>query len=736
MTTPADEDEFSELTDFHPDRVDLVRAAANGTRFLIAKQDATAGLLEPDFVRSLIGKSTPQNITGGHVPDSTATREREQVVIPNGLTLTGSPGDIASFIHKAALAARDREAGQQAVPEPGEVEKAQMSAKSINDLPDSAFAHIEPGGKKDADGKTTPRSLRHYPVQDEPHARNAVGRAAAQIKNGSTDGKRIAQAAMPKIKAAAKKFGIEVAKEADVPEAVTKDLMDAAGDSAPLDGGMDGLDPTVALATPDDEDVPGDPTDPGSPAWEAIDAATAQKWTAILARAEYAIGLLADREMLEAASADPDDAENACDLSGVCDAIDYAISVLAPFAVGEQSEADCGAMEMEAIGKAAGMLRPGDLKVIEGLAAVKKAGRVLSTGNEQAIRSAVASLQQVLDSLPQAPVAKSETKEAAMPATQTAGETPAAPVAKENAVTATPEDQAGNTGPVNAGGTTGLGQPRTTGPAAALPADGPQSALPGDVPGRAVIKGLQVVVYDRTGRQCTTSPDAILTEIAKADGDSADTLTAVFDQNGDLIGVVPASAIQPVAGAGAPDPDNNDGTPAPAPDGTGDDGDMEPQPAADAGTPADAVGKSAGSPKEAMMENVLKGIADAQAALAAQQAQYLEAVAKALTAGSDAQAKEMEVLKARLATVEEQPAVPGVFSNGATPPRDAVPPPAPQFRGQDPGAGQVDVAKALGRKRELYEAPDARQQDQIAKSMQTDAVAALAAVHGAGPRQL
>jgi hypothetical protein len=65
-----------------------------------------------------------------------------------------------------------------------------------------------------------------------------------------------------------------------------------------------------------------------------------------------------------------------------------------------------------------------------------------------------------------------------------------------------------------------------------------------------------------------------------------------------------------------------------------------------------------------------------------------------------------------------------------------VPPPAPQFRGQDPGAGQVDVAKALGRKRELYEAPDARQQDQIAKSMQTDAVAALAAVHGAGPRQL
>ncbi len=52
----------------------------------------------------------------------------------------------------------------------------------INDLPDSAFLYIEPGGKKDEDGRTTPRSLRHFPYKDSegnidlPHLRNAIAR--------------------------------------------------------------------------------------------------------------------------------------------------------------------------------------------------------------------------------------------------------------------------------------------------------------------------------------------------------------------------------------------------------------------------------------------------------------------------------------------------------------------------------------------------------------------------------
>lgn len=37
----------------------------------------------------------------------------------------------------------------------------------INELPDSSFAYIEPGGEKDEEGKTYPRYLRHFPVKDE-----------------------------------------------------------------------------------------------------------------------------------------------------------------------------------------------------------------------------------------------------------------------------------------------------------------------------------------------------------------------------------------------------------------------------------------------------------------------------------------------------------------------------------------------------------------------------------------
>lgn len=61
-------------------------------------------------------------------------------------------------------------------------DKATWSTSYINDLPDSAFAAIESGGKKDESGKTTPRSLRHYPHHDangkldEPHLRAALSR--------------------------------------------------------------------------------------------------------------------------------------------------------------------------------------------------------------------------------------------------------------------------------------------------------------------------------------------------------------------------------------------------------------------------------------------------------------------------------------------------------------------------------------------------------------------------------
>lgn len=78
---------------------------------------------------------------------------------------------------------------------------APISTSAENDLPDSAFAYIEPGGTKDQTGRTTPRSKRHFPIHDEAHVRNALARASQ-----SPFGKQ----AMPKILSAARRMKINV----------------------------------------------------------------------------------------------------------------------------------------------------------------------------------------------------------------------------------------------------------------------------------------------------------------------------------------------------------------------------------------------------------------------------------------------------------------------------------------------------------------------------------------------
>jgi HK97 family phage prohead protease len=61
-------------------------------------------------------------------------------------------------------------------------ERATWDTAYVNNLPDSAFLYIAPGGTKDGDGKTVPRSLRYFPVKDAtgkvdvPHVRNALAR--------------------------------------------------------------------------------------------------------------------------------------------------------------------------------------------------------------------------------------------------------------------------------------------------------------------------------------------------------------------------------------------------------------------------------------------------------------------------------------------------------------------------------------------------------------------------------
>lgn len=90
MTTPAEEDEFTELIDADFTRVDLVGKGANGFgSFLIAKQDG-GSLMDPEFVRDLISKAEPE------------ATSRERVTMPSGVTLSGSPAQLAAFIRQAA----------------------------------------------------------------------------------------------------------------------------------------------------------------------------------------------------------------------------------------------------------------------------------------------------------------------------------------------------------------------------------------------------------------------------------------------------------------------------------------------------------------------------------------------------------------------------------------------------------------------------------------------------------
>lgn len=81
--------------------------------------------------------------------------------------------------------------------------KAEWSTAYVNDLPDSAFLYVEPGGEKDEDGKTKPRSLRHFPVKDKDgkvdHAH--VANALARIPQSN-----VPQAAKDKAKASAQRM--------------------------------------------------------------------------------------------------------------------------------------------------------------------------------------------------------------------------------------------------------------------------------------------------------------------------------------------------------------------------------------------------------------------------------------------------------------------------------------------------------------------------------------------------
>jgi hypothetical protein len=376
-----DEDPFSELVDVTVPQVDMVSATANGTSWFFAKGAAEAGLFPADYVRELIGKSQP-------------TRET--------VTMTGTPAAIADTMAKMQQAAERRATDVTYA----EIVKAKYDTDDRKRMASS--------GQAMDDGS--------YPIADEEDLDNAIH--AVGRGSGGHDAIRRHIISRAKSLGASSKIPDNWNSDGSLKTGVSK----ADGESAKPDAALD----VETVLAPAEAAAGGNPETPGSPAWEAIDAATARKWTAIAVRLRNALEVMANREMVEGAAVDGDDFYAAADLEDARSSVDFVIDTLAGFAVDEQAEADFADGPLDVIGKALSGFEPDHLATVEGFAPLLKAGRVLSAANEKALRDAATAIQQVLSRLPAPesddgePVAKRQ--ETAVSATATA-EPQAAPTA-------------------------------------------------------------------------------------------------------------------------------------------------------------------------------------------------------------------------------------------------------------------------------------------------------------------
>ncbi len=98
-----------------------------------------------------------------------------------------------------------------------DVYMAKWTTAYINNLPDSAFLYVEPGGTKDPEGKTTPRGLRHLPYMGEDgkidlaHLRNAISRALQTTSIPAEKRKAVQQKGQSLLEAEKAKRGMALA---------------------------------------------------------------------------------------------------------------------------------------------------------------------------------------------------------------------------------------------------------------------------------------------------------------------------------------------------------------------------------------------------------------------------------------------------------------------------------------------------------------------------------------------
>lgn len=371
------------------------------------------------------------------------------------------------------------------------------------------------------------------------------------------------------------------------------------------------LDVTEVLADPADGSVQVDESTPGSAAWESVDAATAQKWTAIASRLQNALTILAGREAQEAATGDSGDSSNVWDLEDASGAVQFAIDTLAAYAVGEEQEVQIDAELAKAMHS---LEDTSELETIEQSTSLLKAGRTLSAANENLLRAAGDSILKVLASLPApepdvAAVAKAEESN----------------VAEQEAVAKAQK-------------------------IAELPR-GLADSLPADEVAKLAGAEVEPVETADVAKAETDETPAVPADVVKADGD----LTIVYDSTGKALGVVKTTQIQSVAGeSGSGDAPDDAPDDAPAADATDD--------TAGQGDEATAPAPAAAVPDAAPAAPVVKGTNEADGVKPSIEEIVQAAIAKA-------SAEQSEVVKALRDEINalKAPATPKAYANGAVP---------------------------------------------------------------------
>jgi len=151
-------------------------------------------------IQEKIKRGDIKNVSiGAHVKEiEESTDSDERVITVKGidfveLSLVAVPADpnagFTAAVQESLKLKREMESAEEEEESNDGVEEAVWSTKFVNNLPDAAFAVILPGGKKDEEGKTKPRSLRKLPhhgmnvrtgrehdTVDLPHLRNALAR--------------------------------------------------------------------------------------------------------------------------------------------------------------------------------------------------------------------------------------------------------------------------------------------------------------------------------------------------------------------------------------------------------------------------------------------------------------------------------------------------------------------------------------------------------------------------------